>query len=71
MKIGSIVRFSPKFLRDIDARSTPVGIPLCYCVGIITELDGIGNLAVATVDWTVEGRGISRYNATRNLVIVD
>lgn len=71
MKIGSTVRFSETFLRDIDARSTPIGIPLCYCVGTITELDGTGNLAVATVHWTVAGRGVSRFNATRDLVIVD
>ena len=71
MKIGSTVRFSETFLRDIDARSTPVGISLCYCVGTITELDGIGDLAVATVIWTIEGARMPRYNATRDLVVVD
>ena len=69
MKIGSTVRFSETFLRDIDARSTPVGISLCYCVGTVTELDGIGDLAVATVNWTAASR-MPRYNATKYLVVV-
>ena len=68
MKIGSTVRFAETFLSDIEARSNDA---LRYAVGTITELDGIGNLAVATVHWTVEGRGMPRYNATRDLVIVD
>lgn len=71
MKIGSIVRFSETFLRDIDPRSTPVGSPLCWCVGTITELEIIGELAVATVNWTVEGTGVSRHQSTRNLEVND
>lgn len=66
MKIGSTIRLSETFLRDIDASPSDA---LRYAVGTITELDGIGQLAVATVRWN-DAR-ISRYDATRNLVIAD
>jgi hypothetical protein len=67
MKIGSTVRFSDTFLRDIEAMPND---ELRYAVGTITGIDGIGELAVATVDWTAASR-MPLYNATKYLVAVD
>ena len=66
MKIGSLVRVSDTFLRDIDASPSD---ELRYALGEITELDGVGDLAVATVRWYVSR--MPPYNATRDLVVVD
>jgi len=66
MKIGSTVRFTDAFLSDIGTRSNDA---LRYAVGTITELDGIGEQAIATVRWN--SSRMPRYNATKHLVAVD
>ena len=66
MKIGSLVRVSDNFLRDVDAGPSD---ELRYALGKITELDGVGELAVATVRWNTSR--MPRYNATKYLVVVD
>ena len=66
MKIGSLVRVSDTFLRDVDASPSD---ELRYALGKITELDGVGDLAVATVQWNTSR--MPRYNGTKYLVVVD
>lgn len=66
MKIGSIVRVSDTFLRDVDASPTDA---LRYAIGTITEIDGNGDQAVATVRWNTSR--MPRYNGTKYLVVVD
>ena len=66
MKIGSLVRVSDTFLRDVGAGPSD---ELRYALGEITELDGVGDLAVATVRWNTSR--MPRYNGTKYLVVVD